>query len=268
MIQLKQTLSFNPAMKFWLLLLLSVLSISIKGFAQEKAAPQEKAIAGIVFDRDSKDRIAKINVQNLGSGLSVYNNLNGVFTIDAEPGDVIIFSRQDYISDTIKVQNHIPIAVYMSRASIQLKEVTINDTAMTPEKRLAATRREYSKIYGSLAYNDFLSTPSSGGAGLSIDALWNAFSREGRNAAKLRKIIDADYRQNVIDFRFNKTLVGKVTGLKDKKLVDFMQKYRPGYYFVLNATDYEFITSIKANYRRYLRNPKAYTLAPLTPVKE
>ncbi len=113
-----------------------------------------------------------------------------------------------------------------------------------------------------------LSLPSSGGAGLSIDGLYNALSRSGRNAAKLRKVIDRDYKQDVIDYRFNSSLVGRVTGLKDKKLIDFMQKYRPGYYFVLNATDYEFITSIKNNLKRYLRNPKAYTLAPLPTVNK
>ncbi|MDB5110928.1 MAG: hypothetical protein JWR67_2042 [Mucilaginibacter sp.] len=247
-------------MKFWLLLFLCILAI--KGFSQEKS------IAGIVFDKENQGRIAKINVVNLNSGQSVYNNLNGVFTIEAQPGDLLVFKRQEYISDTVKVQNTIPIAVYMKRSSIQLKEVTIVDTALTPEKKLAETKREYNKIYGSLAYHDFLSLPSSGGAGLSIDALYNAFSRSGRNARHLRNIIDRDYKQDVIDFRFNQSLVEKITGLKDKKLTDFMQKYRPGYFFVLNATDYEFIASIKTNYKRYLRNPKAYTLAPLMPSKE
>ncbi|MDB5010599.1 MAG: hypothetical protein JWQ06_1388 [Mucilaginibacter sp.] len=247
-------------MKFWLLLFLCILAI--KGFSQEKS------IAGIVFDKENQGRIAKINVVNLNSGQSVYNNLNGVFTIEAQPGDLLVFKRQEYISDTVKVQNTIPIAVYMKRSSIQLKEVTIVDTALTPEKKLAETKREYNKIYGSLAYHDFLSLPSSGGAGLSIDALYNAFSRSGRNARHLRNIIDRDYKQDVIDFRFNRSLVEKITGLKDKKLTDFMQKYRPGYFFVLNATDYEFIASIKTNYKRYLRNPKAYTLAPLMPSKE
>jgi hypothetical protein len=247
-------------MKFWLIILFVFLSV--------KCFSQQKAIAGIVFDKDNKTRIAKIIVQNQNTGQEVYNNLNGVFTIDADPGDVLIFSKQDYISDTIKVENHIPIAVYMGRIAVQLREVTIRDTAPTPEKKLAATKREYSKAYGSLANRDLLNTPSFGGAGLGIDALWNMISREGRDAAHLRANIDRDYKQDVIDYRFNKTMVSNITGLKDKKLVDFMQKYRPGYFFVLNATDYEFITSIKNNYKRYLRNPKAYTLAPLPLLKQ
>ncbi len=109
---------------------------------------------------------------------------------------------------------------------------------------------------------------SSAGVGVGIDALWNMFSREGKDAAKLRAGVERDYKQDVIDYRFNKTLVSRTTGLKDKKLVDFMQKYRPGYYFVLNATDYEFISSIKTNYKRYLRNPQARAVAPLPTLKQ
>jgi len=224
-------------------------------------------MAGIVFDKDNKTRVAKVVVQNLNKGTSVYNNLNGVFTIDAETGDVLVFTKQDYFSDTIKVENHIPIAVYLNKPPNQLREVIIRDTALTPDKKLAATKKEYSKAYGTLANHDLINVNGMG-AGLGIDALWNMISREGKDATRLRGYVERDYKQDVIDYRFNKTLVSKTTGLKDQKLHDFMQKYRPGYFFVLNATDYEFIESIKTNYRRYMRNPKAYALAPLQTGKQ
>jgi hypothetical protein len=156
----------------------------------------------------------------------------------------------------------------MKSKAIQLKEVTIKDTLLDPQKRLLATKRDFSKVYGSLADKEFLTISPGGGAGLGIDAIWNSLSRSGRNAAHLRETIEIDYRQDVIDYRFNKTLVGRVTGLKDKPLADFMVRYRPGYFFVTNATEYEFITSIKNNYRRYLRNTRIRPLQPLYPAKK
>lgn len=230
------------------------------------AFAQEKAVSGIIFDTDSKDRIARTNVLNLSTKVSVYNNLNGEFKIDALPGDMLVFSKADYHADTIKVKDFVPLAIYMKRMAIQLKEVTILDSLLDPRKRLLATRSEYSKAYGSLASNDFLTVGPSG-AGLGIDAIYNAFSRSGRNARHLRETIQRDYTQNMIDYRFNKTLVGRVTGLKDKQLDDFMLKYRPGYFFVTYASEYEFISSIKNNLRRYLRNPRARALMPLDPAK-
>ncbi len=252
MLKTSQTFIFNIAMKP--VLFLCLFLIALNGFSQDKT------VAGIVFDKDSKDRIASVNIQNTTTKVAVYNNLKGEFKIKAKAGDQLIFSRQEFKSDTIIVQDGAALAIYLTRLAIQLKEVTVHDSLLTPEQRLEATKQDYTKIYGSLAYNDFLST-SSGGAGLSIDALWNSLSRSGRNAAKLREIIDNDYKQNVIDYRFNRNYVGNITGLKGDRLTAFMFRYRPGYYTTKTASEYEFVSMIRANLRRFLRRP-SYSIAP------
>jgi hypothetical protein len=255
MLNISLTFSFSAAMKSGLLLFLVMITL--------KCFSQEKTVDGIIFDKDSKDRIASVNVRNITTGLSVYNNLKGEFKISAKAGDQLIFSRQEYHPDTIKVQNNAPLAIFMARLAIQLKQVNINDTLLSPDKRLAATKEDYTKIYGSLSYNDFLTSPSSGSAGLSIDALYNSLSREGRNADRLRQTIQSDYEQNVIDYRFNRTFVGNITGLKDERLTSFMFRYRPGYYTTRSASDYQFISMIRANLKRFLRNPRIYALPDL-----
>jgi hypothetical protein len=245
-------------MKFWLTLFLSIVCAS--------AFSQQKEVTGIVFNKDTKARIAKVNVLNITSGKSVYNTFKGEFNIAAQPGDVLVFSKADHYSDTIKIKDYSALAVYMRPKAIPLQEVTIRDSFLNPQRRLANTQREYSKIYGSLNNLNLLSVGQSG-VGFSIDALYNAFSKSGRNAEKLRGIIDAEYRQNIIDYRFNKAFVQGITHLEEPKLTDFMQKYRPGYYLVTTAGDYEFINYIRNNLKRYLRHPRAYELAPLPQVK-
>ncbi|WP_428328232.1 hypothetical protein [Mucilaginibacter sp.] len=230
-----------------------------------KCFSQEKTVAGIVFEKENKERVASVSIHNITTNISVYNNLKGEFKILARAGDVLIFTRQDYKPDTVKILNNDALAIYMVRLAIQLHEVTVHDTLLSPEKRLEATKNDYTKIYGSLAYRDMLSTPSSGGAGLSIDALWNSISRSGRNAEHLRQIIQSDYEQNVIDYRFNRTYVGNITGLKDAKLTEFMNRYRPGYFITKTASEYEFVSMIRANYKRFTRFPhrQQYNLQPL-----
>lgn len=247
--------NFTGYMKGWLFLCL--IALSAKGFSQVRT------VSGIVFDKINKDRIASVNVRNTTTGKSVYNNLKGEFTIEAREGDQLIFSRQDFHPDTITIQNLTPLAIYLAPTAIQLKQVTVHDTLQSPEKRLAATKRDYSKIYGSAAYSDLLTSPANGGAGISIDALWNSISKSGHNAERLRQTIENEYKQNVIDYRFNRTFVGKITGLKDEHLTQFMQRYRPSYYMTATASDYEFIASIKANYKRFLRYPRRYVLPDL-----
>jgi hypothetical protein len=237
-------------------------------FSQDKTvtAPvpgNAKTVSGIVFDKESHDRIATVSIHNITTGIVVYDNLKGEFTIVAQAGDRLVFARAEYHPDTVKIKDNMPLAIYMAPLAIRLREVTIHDTAFSPERRLMATKQQFSKAYGSLAYNDFLSSSPGSGAGLSIDALWNAFSKSGRNAERLRNTIEADYEQNTIDFRFNRTYVANITGLKDDKLTAFMTRYRPGFYTTKTATEYEFVAMIRANLRRYLRNQRTYALPKL-----
>jgi hypothetical protein len=253
---LRQACNFGAGMKFGLLVLL--LACGTSAFAQEKM------VDGIIFDKGTGERIAEVNVLNTNTGKSGYNNLKAEYSIAANVGDLLIFTKLNYFSDTIKVKDYNSLAVYLRRSAIQLQQVNVQAGPITPEQKLAATKRDYTKIYGLLSDKDLLSVSPGDGAGLSIDALYNMFSREGRNASKLRETIQQDYYQNVIDYRFNRSLVTRITGLKDPQLTEFMRRYRPGYYFVIASSEYDFVASIKANYRRYLRRPKTtYTLPAL-----
>lgn len=241
-------------MKLWLLLLLCLPALN--------ALSQDKPVVGLVFDKTTKERIALVNIRNLRNGQSVYNNLKAEFKILAQPGDELVFSKLNYFNDTLKVQKAGDIAAYLKASSIMLKEVNVRDTLLSAQKRYEKTKRDYNKVYGVLNQRDLLSVIPGAGAGISIDAIWNMLSRSGRNAAHLREIIEQDNKLNVIDQRFNKTFVQKITGLQEPQLTSFMYRYRPSYYMVSTATDYEFASYIKANLKRYLRYPNSAAALP------
>lgn len=242
------------------MLLLTAIALANSGFAQKKV------IEGIVFDQQSQQRIAQVYIYNLKTKLGIYNNLKGEFSLEIQPGDELVLTKNGYKSDTIKIAGQHSLIVYLKRTSIVLNEVNIRDSLLSPEKKLEAAKDQFNKIYGTLSDRDIISMGNgSSGAGVSIDALYNIFSKQGRNARRLDKIIQRDHRENVIDYRFNRSAVALATGLSDPKLTDFMQKYRPGYYFVISASDYDFIAYIRASLIRYQNNPDAYTLPSLYP---
>ena len=82
-----------------LLLLILFTVACLQTFAQQKFTE------GLVFDAVTKDRIAIVNITNLRTGQSMYNNLNGVFKVVTEPGDLLVFSKSDYFNDTIRASN-------------------------------------------------------------------------------------------------------------------------------------------------------------------
>jgi hypothetical protein len=144
--------------------------------------------------------------------------------------------------------------------------VVIKDSLKTPSKRLQQIQEEYKDIYRIGNSSDLLHTGGGqglGGVGLSIDALYSLFSRQGKNARNLQKTIDRDFKDLVIDYRYSPALIQQVIGLTGTKAKDFMQQYRPAYSFVLEANDYDMVRFIQEAYRRYRQNPAAYRLPPL-----
>jgi len=224
-----------------------------------RALAQEKQLEGLIVDKDTKARIAGVSITNLSTQTLTFNNLKGEFKVAARPGDKLVFFKEYYFADTIQVKTMDNLIVYLPRNAIMLHEVMIRDSLHTPMQRLLATRREYSKAYGSSAYNNPFSTVPGGGAGINLDAIYNALSKSGRNAQHLQGLIQHDYEQNVIDYRFNRGYVANITKLKGDELTEFMTRYRPSYYTVNADTEYEFVAYIRTSLRRFLKNKKTYT---------
>lgn len=227
---------------------------------------QEKPVQGIVFDRDSKQRLNRVYIYNTNTSKGFYNNTKGEFTTNASPGDVLVAALQGYIVDTVTVKAENTVLFYLKRNSIQLREVRIQDSLKNPKEQLKDTKEEYKGAYTKGTVKDVLSVGGNngqGGAGLNINAIYNLLSKEGKNARQLQRIIERDYHEAMIAYRYNTSLVSDVTGLKGEKLLDFMQQYRPSYNFVIDANDYQMIGYIKNSYQRYLQNPAAFRLQPL-----
>lgn len=230
-----------------------------------KLSAQNGQVEGIVFDSDSKQRLTRVYIYNLRTHKGFFNNSKGEFaTNTVARGDTLIAALQGYRVDTITVQSP-TILFYLKRLSILLQDVTVNDTIRNPRRRYEENKKTYDEAYRKGNPGDLLRIGGVNGvgAGLSIDALWSLLSREGKNARYLQEILERDYHDMIVDYRYTKSLVSSVTGLKGHRLADFMQQYRPSYFLALEANDYALIAYIKETFRRYQANPDANRLPPL-----
>jgi hypothetical protein len=225
----------------------------------------QQPVQGVVFDKDSKERLTRVYIYNTRTHKGFYNNSRGEFFTDAAKGDTLVAALQGYHVDAATVKGETSVVIYLKRSSIKLQDVTVTDTIESPASELARRKKEHDDIYRKGNNKDLLKIGGGNnvGVGLSIDALWSIFSREGKNARYLQQILERDYREAMIDYRYTKTIVSNTTSLTGKKLDDFMQQYRPSYYFIVEANDYALINFIKANYQKYLQSPSARRLPAL-----
>jgi hypothetical protein len=223
---------------------------------------QNKAVPGFVVDKESKLRLAKVYIYNPATDDGVYNNNKGEFTTNAKIGDTLFAALSGYGMDTVIYKGQSALLFQLKSLSIKLKEVKIFGKTPTPQEQYSALKRDYKYALDRGSSKDLLNLGPSG-VGLGIDAIYNLLSRQGKNARHLQAILERDYREAIIDYRFREDYVRAVTNASDLEIKDFMLQYRPTYQFTLSATDYSFVQFVKNSYASYKRNPSIFRLPKL-----
>lgn len=252
---------FLQFMKLLSFTLLKQLILIVILFMYSGLVLAQQEVSGIIFDKDTKQRVAKVYIYNTNTDKGIFNNLKGEFTLAASPGDVLIAATEGYFPDTLRVSKEDVLVLYLKRSSIMLKEVSIV-ARKSPQEVLEQKKEDYNIAYRRGDPGSLLSSGHSG-AGLSIDALYSILSREGKNARYLQEIIERDYQNDIIDYRYTPEFVHANTGLEGDALEEFMLQYRPSYYFVLQSNDYQLALFVRQSYRQYRQNPEARSLPSL-----
>lgn len=230
-------------------------------FAIVPTAIAQKKIEGIVSDFHTKQRISKVTIRNIRTNEEVYNNTKGEFSILAEKGDALIATSREYFPDTVVVSMSPVILFHLKRESIYIDEVSVV-AKKDPDEILKKAKTDYEKAFRLSESGDLFSVGQNG-AGLSINSIYSLFSREAKNAKRLKKLIENDYKDNVIEYKFSTQLVSRTTGLTGDELDKFRRIFKPSYFFIISCTQYELTNYIKDCYQKYQKNPSRYFIEPL-----
>lgn len=228
---------------------------------------QAQEMEGVVFDKNTRQRVPRVYVYNMANDDMTYNDKRGEFSLKGTLGDTLIAIAKGYYADTLVVRNKKTVVFNLQRSTIWLNEVSIV-ARKSPSEILSQRKEEFNKAYREGEVGNVFSTAPMGGAGLSIDALYSLLSRRGKNARHLQELIEREYQNNVIDTRFTAEMVSSITDIKGVALQDFMLQYRPTYFFVTQSNDYELGQYIRDSYRKYRQNPNARRLQTLPKVQE
>lgn len=224
----------------------------------------QRQLEGIVYDKESKDRLGEVLVYNLKSRERAFNNYKGEFRITANQSDTLVFLKQGFFSDTLVVAEKDILIHAMLRDYTQIEPVDVY-ARRSPEQVLEQAKKDYDKAYR-LADGGSLLSVGPTGAGLSLNALYNMVSREARNARRFTEYMNTVYKENVIDARFTPDLVRNLVGLEGQRLHNFMIRFRPSYEFVLKANHYELTEYIKSKYNLFKMFPDLRPLPELPKV--
>lgn len=220
-------------------LFLSLICLSTSVFAQQTY------VLGRAIDKTTKQGIPSATVVNKNTRQITRTSDNGNFLVKASKGDSIKISSIGYKNGSIAWDglNLEPI-IEMPQDAIVLQEVTVKD------KRMEIIRKQIDELLASpeastkLKWKDIsnlinTNTSTGSGIGISIDGLYQLFSKEGKTRRKLEAMKQEDLRKLLVEYRYSPEYVSYVTKLKGEQLKSFMKFCNLPDNFVLTANDYD-----------------------------
>lgn len=208
------------------------------------SSAQERSVYGRVVDSTMHAGINGLIIQNKTTGQLVNSNQSGDFYIRAQSGDSIFVADLGYdrVGVVFDGKNKYPVIATKTQPKM-LREVVIT------EKRAEELQAEI---------EDFLNNPNHSGAirqeilgnvintnttmpglGISIDALYDLWSKRGIETRKVADLKYADVKEFYVDLKYNRKMVAQVTKLEDEEIDDYMKFCKPQDDFILRASDYD-----------------------------
>jgi hypothetical protein len=239
------------------LLFLVLFSFSLHGFSQSKIY-----MIGKVANANTKAGIQKARIFNKNAKAGSVTNDKGLFFIWAIPGDSVYISAKGYkqmgfvcrqtTKDTTFYLGDDPTNI------TELEEVIVTGKKTEQMKREIKELLQEGSNAGKFDTGSLLSTntsPGSAGAGLSLGAVYDYFSKQGKDRRKAEMLTQQDKLQFYADWKLNEKLVKRLTAAEGKELEDYMHylKIRLTQDYILRASDYELNATIIKFYETFAK---------------
>ncbi|WP_431293794.1 hypothetical protein [Pedobacter sp. P26] len=209
------------------------------------AKAQEFIIRGVVIEKGSNIRIALSEITNLRTGIGVGSNDIGMFQLKAKIGDTLLVIKRDLIDQRVVVNSEKDLVIYLIRGSTTLDDVTIRGN--TKKQDLDDIKREF-KNKG--VYNGGKTTVLSA-IFSPLNALYNLFGTDPKNARRFGRYADNEIKQSQIDVYFNQSMIKNNTELRGDTLEKYMLNCRPEFDKARYWNSYDYIKYIKESSKKF-----------------
>lgn len=218
-----------------------------------REARAQAVITGRVQDAATGAPLYPATVLDTTSGVAVYADSAGYYRLEVRPGDAIRFSYLGFYSETFQVPVGLTRMIHdVKLISRKQKLQQVEVRAMTPYQQDSLERAQ--------AFGDYMNQPDTrlldrqppetGGFGLTLHP-FSYFSKGERRKRQFQKSFPQLEREAFIDSRYTPELVTRLTGLRGDSLRQFLYRFRPEYSFTRQASDLEFWSWIKMQYRAW-----------------
>ncbi|MBV9988907.1 MAG: hypothetical protein JO301_14605 [Chitinophagaceae bacterium] len=201
---------------------------------------QRKTVWGYLRDSITSAPIVLASITNLNTGRTAMTSNTGRFSIEISENHVLSFAAVGYHLDTIHFTNlHLledTLSLILSPLTHNLGNVTVRSSGFSRyQLDSLERRRDFLQDVGNYKIPAVAQANSGAGIALNLDR----FSKREKAKRKAWSFFDDNEKEAYINYRFTPELVMRYTGLKDDRLQQFMQQYRPSWDWLRRNTDEE-----------------------------
>jgi NACalpha-BTF3-like transcription factor len=246
----------------------AILFSEFSGYSQFIRVADRVIVAGYVFDEHSSEPLPYVNIYVKRTRAGTITDTSGYFLLSAGIRDTLTISSLGYhskfvvLNDTL-MDNSEPIIVFLDTRVYELKSVDV-----VALRRYKQFEYEFTNLklpdddYTNAAKNfpfkprdiDYYSRNDLSTAGFifhPISALYDAFSKEGKERRKLEELKKQDQRQQLIDEKVDIELIMKITKMSKENANLFMKWCDLSPEFVGNLTEYDLVQLLTQKYKQY-----------------
>ncbi len=228
-----------------------------------KSSKAQLIVSGTVYDSSKINLVEGVLVQNL-SGSKTYTDSLGKYSLQVAENDSLFFtyknkSTSKYAVTTIPDPNHFDIKIHVRVKGkyTTLSEVIVQGKSYRQDS--IENREKYAKAFNFRPGHVGSSVSPTGGVGLDINDLINLFRfRRNKQLKAFRNRLEREEKERYVNYKFNRTLVSRITNLKKPDLDTFMVRYRPDYEFIQlcdELTLNQYIINAWYHYKASLQRP-------------
>lgn len=192
----------------------------------------------------SIDQVLIVNKKNSTGTLS---DIKGFYRIKVDSSSVLIVKKMGYLNDTIYVRkywNEIRNGIIQKNIYLTLSPVVL-PTFVLKYKYVSVDPVERRKEWSYVLDRPIASAQSP------ITALYQQFSKKGKELRKLEALYYEDEKRRYMDQRFSRFKAVILTGLAGDDLDAFLMSCRPSYEIMILYNDYDLYERIKLCYEEY-----------------
>jgi hypothetical protein len=217
-------------------------------FACSTITHAQQIIKGYVVEKDTSQTMPFVYIINKSNGSGTMSDNNGRFSLYTNQTDTLILSYVGYAKEYIPVKNlkanaRGEVKISLLQLPINLGIVNINTFKFKPyEREYMNDIIDKSKI----KTIDYFNSP--------IDALYNQFSKVGKQTRKLAKIFEAIIIEEQVQKKLSKEILIRLTGDENVDYYGFRKYcYYVNDYFIINHDGVDLYSKVMECYKRWKR---------------